>query len=65
MTIESKYLFIASMDVAKDQEDLFNRVYDTEHIPNLLKVPGVISVARYKRKRCFLRQSLVITHITR
>ena len=49
MTIESKYLFIASMDVAKDQEDIFNRVYDTEHIPNLLKVPGVISVARYKR----------------
>ncbi len=49
MTIESKYLFIASMDVAKDQEDLFNRVYDTEHIPNLLQVPGVISVARYKK----------------
>lgn len=49
MTIESKYLFIASMDVAKDQEDIFNRVYDTEHIPNLLTVPGVISVARYKR----------------
>ena len=49
MTIESKYLFIASMDVAKDQEDLFNKIYDTEHIPNLLKVPGVISVARYKK----------------
>jgi hypothetical protein len=41
-----KYLFIASMDVAPDKEALFNEVYDTEHIPELLKVPGVLSVRR-------------------
>ena len=35
------YIFIASMDVDSDKEDLFNEVYDAEHIPNLLKVPGV------------------------
>ena len=29
-------------------EDLFNEVYDTEHVPELLKVPGVRSVTRYK-----------------
>jgi hypothetical protein len=46
MPIKSKYLFIASMDVDPDKEALFNEVYDTEHVPNLLKVPGVHAVAR-------------------
>jgi 5-aminolevulinate synthase len=46
MPIKSKYLFVASMDVDPDKEALFNEVYDTEHVPNLLKVPGVHSVAR-------------------
>jgi len=27
---------------------LFNEVYDTEHVPLLLKVPGVVSVTRAK-----------------
>ena len=30
MPITSKYLFVASMDVDPDKEDLFNEVYDTE-----------------------------------
>ena len=46
MPINSKYLFVASMDVDPDKEALFNEVYDTEHIPNLLKVPGVRAVTR-------------------
>jgi len=46
MPIKSKYLFVASMDVDPDKEALFNEVYDTEHVPNLLKVPGVYAVAR-------------------
>jgi hypothetical protein len=46
MPITSKYLFVASMDVAPDKEALFNEVYDTEHVPNLLKVPGVRAVMR-------------------
>jgi len=46
MPINSKYLFVASMDVDPDKEVLFNEVYDTEHIPNLLKVPGVHAVTR-------------------
>ena len=29
-------------------EALFHEVYDTEHVPLLLKVPGVLSVARFK-----------------
>jgi len=50
MAGKAKYLFIASMDVDADKEALFNEVYDTEHIPALLKVPGVLSVSRGKRE---------------
>ena len=46
MPITGKYLFYASMDVAPDKEALFHEVYDTEHVPSLLKVPGVISISR-------------------
>ncbi len=50
MPISSKYLFVASMDVEPNIEGLFNEVYDQEHVPNLLKVPGVVSVARYRMR---------------
>jgi hypothetical protein len=46
MSINSNYLFVASMDVDAKKEALFNEIYDTEHIPNLLKVPGVRGVTR-------------------
>ena len=46
MLIKSKYLFVASMDIDPDKETLFHEVYDTEHVPNLLKVPGVHAVTR-------------------
>ena len=46
MAINSRYLFVVSMDVDADKEELFNEVYDTEHIPNLLKVPGVRGATR-------------------
>jgi hypothetical protein len=48
MPIATKYLFIVSMDVTKDMEALFNEVYDAEHVPLLLKVPGVKAVTRLK-----------------
>jgi len=48
MPIATKYLFIVSMDVTKEKEALFNEVYDTEHVPLLLKVPGVRAVTRWK-----------------
>ena len=46
MAGKAKYLFIASMDVDADKEALFNEVYDTEHIPELMKVPGLLAVSR-------------------
>ena len=47
MAAKARYLFIASMDVDADKEAVFNEVYDREHIPNLLKVPGVLSAKRF------------------
>ena len=48
MAIGSRYLFIVSMDVEPECEALFNEVYDHEHIPFLLNVPGVHAVSRLK-----------------
>ena len=50
MPIKSRYLFTAAMDVTSDKDALFNEVYDTEHVPSLLQVPGVVSVARFRRR---------------
>ena len=49
MAGKAKYLMIASMDVDAEHDAIFNEVYDQEHVPNLLKVPGVLGVSRYKR----------------
>jgi hypothetical protein len=50
MPIEARYLFSAAMDVEPDTEALFNEVYDREHVPQLLTVPGVVSVARFRTR---------------
>jgi hypothetical protein len=49
MPQQPRYLFSAAMDVAPEREAHFNQVYDTEHVPKLQEVPGVIAVARFKR----------------
>ena len=46
MAPKSKYLFIASMDVAPAKEALFNEVYNTEHCPELGKISGVGPISR-------------------
>ncbi|MEO8156685.1 MAG: hypothetical protein ABI648_02735 [Betaproteobacteria bacterium] len=43
---KTRFVFTASLDVDPAKEDLFNEVYDTEHVPFLLKVPGVLAVTR-------------------
>ena len=48
MSAQTRFILIASMDVDPAYEDLFNEIYDSEHVPHLLKVPGVRSVTRYK-----------------
>ena len=48
MLTNASYLYVVRMDVAPDHEEEFNRNYDTEHIPTVLKAPGMISVARFE-----------------
>ena len=50
MPFTSRYLFIVSMDVRRDKEAVFNEVYDQEHVPYLMDVPGVVSVSRARRR---------------
>ena len=50
MSIQTRYLFSAAMDVEPEKEALFNEVYDKEHVPLILSVPGVVSAARFKRQ---------------
>jgi hypothetical protein len=67
MPIKTRYLFSAAMDVELAKEPLFNEVYDGEHVPLLLKVPGVIAVARFKRQELTMvlggeRKTIVVEH---
>lgn len=48
MPIQSRYVFTASMDVDPAKEAVFNEVYDTEHVPLILTVPGVLSAMRFR-----------------
>ena len=52
--LQSKYLFIASMDIAPEREALFNEVYNTEHCPLLNQTPGVSGVTRYETQRLLM-----------
>jgi hypothetical protein len=54
MPFQTKYVFSAAMDVEPAKDAIFNEVYDKEHVPMLLQVPGVISVARFKKQEVTL-----------
>ena len=41
------YIFTAQMDIPAELEDEFNRIYDEQHVPEILKVPGVHGCARF------------------
>ena len=49
--MKRRILMLASMDVDPAHERVFNEVYDSEHIPNLTKVPGVVSAVRFRTKQ--------------
>ncbi|MCY3542473.1 MAG: hypothetical protein OXG80_06220 [Chloroflexi bacterium] len=42
------YILLIQMDIPAELEDDFNRLYESEHIPNLLQVDGVHSCTRYR-----------------
>ena len=52
MPIGTHYFFEVSMDIDAEHEALFNEVYDDEHVPFILEVPGVRAVTRAKSEDC-------------
>ena len=50
MPFQTRYVYTAAMDVEPEKEALFEEIYDTEHIPLLIKVPGIVAVTRFKRE---------------
>ena len=42
------YIYLVQMDIPNEKEEEFNRIYDTQHVPNIVKVPGVHGCVRYK-----------------
>ena len=44
------YAYLVQMDIPAEIEDEFNRVYDTQHVPNIVNAPGVNGCIRYKVK---------------
>ena len=48
MATDAKYLYVVMMDVEPEKEAEFNEIYNKEHVPVLLKVPGVLSATRYE-----------------
>ncbi len=44
----STVLFIVKATITPEQEAAFNRWYDTEHCPDLLRFRGAVSARRYK-----------------
>jgi len=42
------YVYVVQMDVPAALEAEFNRIYDEDHVPTILTVPGVRSCARYR-----------------
>ena len=43
-----EYVYMVQLDVANEADADFNRIYDTQHVPNILTVPGVESCTRFK-----------------
>jgi hypothetical protein len=42
------YIYLVQMDIPTELEEEFNRIYDTQHVPNICQAPGVHGCARYK-----------------
>ena len=42
------YFYMVTFEIAPEDEKDFNDIYDTEHIPNILQVEGVLQVIRLR-----------------
>jgi hypothetical protein len=44
----TRFVYIAQLAIPKSLEQRFTELYDAEHVPALMAVPGVRSCSRYK-----------------
>jgi hypothetical protein len=42
------FFYLVTFEIAPEDEAAFNEIYDTEHIPNILQVDGVLQVIRFR-----------------
>ena len=64
MPFSTKYVLVVSMDVEPEKEALFNEIYDNEHLPALLKVPGVRAATRLRTEVGTLQNGTQQTQLT-
>lgn len=46
--MRATYFYMVTFEIDPQDEKDFNEIYDTEHIPNILQVPGVLQVIRLR-----------------
>lgn len=44
----ARHFYMVTFEIAREDESEFNEIYDTEHVPNILRVKGVVGVVRFK-----------------
>ncbi len=44
----SRYVYVAQVSIPVELDALFNELYDSQHVPYVLSVPGVKRCTRYK-----------------
>ena len=42
------YIYVVQLEIPPNLENEFNRIYDDEHVPNIVKVAGVHGCTRYR-----------------
>lgn len=42
------FFYMVTFEIAPEDEREFNEIYDTEHIPNILQVDGVLGIIRLR-----------------
>ncbi len=42
------FWMMVTFEIAPEDESEFNDIYDNDHIPNILKLPGVIEIIRFR-----------------
>ena len=44
----ARHFYMVTFEIAREDEAAFNEIYDTEHVPNILRVEGVLGVVRFR-----------------